>query len=98
FPAAVIATERDALAFGLSSGSDGRHVVIACAAPELAAASREPGYEPVPVAISAVLEAARRAECRTRAGTARAGRAAAAGGAAGGGPRCRTLGVRPRRG
>lgn len=65
FPDAVIATEADALAFGLNSVSDGRHVVIAGAARELAAALRERGYEPVPVEISELLKAGGGPKCCT---------------------------------
>ncbi|MGW0581219.1 dimethylargininase, partial [Streptomyces sp. NPDC002920] len=52
FPDAVPATREDALAFGLNSVSDGRHVFIAPQAEALAARLSEHGYLPVPVDLS----------------------------------------------
>jgi N-dimethylarginine dimethylaminohydrolase len=52
FPDAIIATERDALAFGLNSVSDGKHVIVTEAATGLIEQLRERGYEPVPVDLS----------------------------------------------
>ncbi|GAA2368910.1 dimethylargininase [Dactylosporangium salmoneum] len=49
FPAAILATEEDALAFGLNLVSDGRNVVLSSEATGLAARLREAGYVPVPV-------------------------------------------------
>jgi len=52
FPAAILATEEDALAFGLNLVSDGRNVVLNSEATALAARLREAGYTPVPVELS----------------------------------------------
>ncbi|WP_345120431.1 dimethylargininase [Dactylosporangium darangshiense] len=52
FPAAILATEEDALAFGLNLVSDGRNVVLNSEATTLAARLREAGYTPVPVELS----------------------------------------------
>jgi N-dimethylarginine dimethylaminohydrolase len=52
FPAAVIADEADALAFGLNLVSDGRNVVLNSEASALAAKLRAAGYVPVPVELS----------------------------------------------
>ncbi len=49
FPDAVLATEEDALAFGVNLVSDGRHVVLNAAATGLAAQLSRHGYLPVPV-------------------------------------------------
>lgn len=49
FPDAVIATEADAVAFGLNLVSDGRHVVLNCEAMQLADRLADAGYHPVPV-------------------------------------------------
>lgn len=65
FPDAVLATETDALAFGLNSVSDGRNVVIAAAARELADALAGRGYQPVPVDLSELLKAGGGAKCCT---------------------------------
>lgn len=65
FPDAILATEEDALAFGLNSVSDGHHVVIAAAAGRLADALAERGYQPVPVDLSELLKAGGGAKCCT---------------------------------
>lgn len=52
FPDAVLATEEDALAFGLNLVSDGRNVVLSSEATALAARLRTAGYVPVPVELS----------------------------------------------
>ena len=49
FPAAVIADEADALAFGLNFVSDGRHVVLNACATGLSAKLAEHGFRPVGV-------------------------------------------------
>lgn len=49
FPDAVIADERDALAFGLNLVSDGRHVLLPGEASGMAAKLSAIGYRPVPV-------------------------------------------------
>lgn len=65
FPDALIATEDDALAFGLNSVSDGRHVVIADDARDLVEALTDRGYEPVPVRLPELLKAGGGAKCCT---------------------------------
>jgi N-dimethylarginine dimethylaminohydrolase len=52
FPDALIATQADALVFGLNSVSDGRHVAVPVEAVDLQAALRARGYDPIPVAMS----------------------------------------------
>ncbi len=47
FPDALLASAADAAVLGLNAVSDGRHVVLAAAAVELAQALRERGYVPV---------------------------------------------------
>jgi N-dimethylarginine dimethylaminohydrolase len=65
FPDAVLATEADALAFGLNSVSDGWHVVVAAEARDLMDAVAERGYEPVPVRLPELLKAGGGANCCT---------------------------------
>lgn len=65
FPDALLATEEDAVAFGLNSVSDGRHVIIAAAARRLADALADRGYQPVPVELSELLKAGGGAKCCT---------------------------------
>ncbi|WP_181696406.1 dimethylargininase [Nocardia sp. GTS18] len=52
YPDAILATEADALSFGLNGVSDGRHVFLDPGATGLIAALRERGFEPVPVDMS----------------------------------------------
>ncbi|MFJ8076727.1 dimethylargininase [Streptomyces sp. NPDC096176] len=52
FPKAVVATRDDAMAFGLNSVSDGRHVLVAPQAEALVEQLAAHGYEPVPVDMS----------------------------------------------
>ncbi|WP_432994910.1 dimethylargininase [Dactylosporangium sp. CA-233914] len=52
FPSAIVASEQDALAFGLNLVSDGRNVVLSSEATGLAARLRAAGYTPVPVELS----------------------------------------------
>lgn len=52
FPHALIATEGDALAFGLNAVSDGHHVVLPQAAAGLYGPLRERGFDPVGVDLS----------------------------------------------
>jgi N-dimethylarginine dimethylaminohydrolase len=52
FPDAIVATDSDALAFGLNAVSDGRNVVLPAEATDLSAALRSRGYQPVPVELS----------------------------------------------
>jgi N-dimethylarginine dimethylaminohydrolase len=52
FPAAVLADEADALAFGLNLVGDGHHVVVNSQASAMAAKLRAAGYAPVPVELT----------------------------------------------
>jgi N-dimethylarginine dimethylaminohydrolase len=52
FPDALIADERDALAFGLNLVSDGRNVVLSAEASGMASRLAARGYVPVPVELS----------------------------------------------
>jgi N-dimethylarginine dimethylaminohydrolase len=52
FPDALLATEADALAFGLNLVSDGRHVLVPAEATGMARLLAAEGYEPVPVDLS----------------------------------------------
>jgi N-dimethylarginine dimethylaminohydrolase len=65
FPDAIIATDRDATALGLNAVSDGRRVVIAPDAVDLAAALRDHGYEPHAVDTSELLKGGGGAKCCT---------------------------------
>ncbi|WP_129841153.1 dimethylargininase [Streptomyces sp. RFCAC02] len=66
FPDAVIADEADALAFGLNSVSDGRHVFLAPRATGLARALTARGYVPVPVDLSELHKAGGGIKCCTQ--------------------------------
>lgn len=63
FPSAVIATEEDAVAFGLNSVSDGRNVVMSPDAGSLIKAVEEQGYVPVLVHMSELRKAGGGAKC-----------------------------------
>lgn len=65
FPDAVIASAEDAAVLGLNAVSDGRNVVLAAAAVELAAALRDHGYTPIGVDLSELLKAGGSAKCCT---------------------------------
>jgi N-dimethylarginine dimethylaminohydrolase/methylmalonyl-CoA mutase cobalamin-binding subunit len=65
FPDAVIATDEDAMAFGLNAVSDGRHVVLPAGATSLTAKLRERGFEPVEVEVSELLRAGGGVKCCT---------------------------------
>lgn len=65
FPGALLATEQDALAFGLNAVSDGRHVVLSSAATGLIDRLASLGYHPVPVADSELRKAGGSAKCCT---------------------------------
>jgi N-dimethylarginine dimethylaminohydrolase len=52
FPDAIVATDADALAFGLNAVSDGRHVIVTAEAVDMIEALAARGYEPVPVHMS----------------------------------------------
>jgi N-dimethylarginine dimethylaminohydrolase len=66
YPDAVLATREDAMAFGLNSVSDGRHVFIAPAARELADRLAGLGYVPVPVDLSEFHKAGGGIKCCTQ--------------------------------
>ncbi len=65
FPDALLAGERDALAFGLNATSDGRHVVLSAGATTLARQLRARGYEPMPIDVSELLKAGGGVKCCT---------------------------------
>jgi N-dimethylarginine dimethylaminohydrolase len=65
FPDAVVASARDALAFGLNACSDGRHVVLAAGATGLAAQLAERGFEPLLLDTSELQKAGGSAKCMT---------------------------------
>ncbi|WP_390623964.1 dimethylargininase [Fodinicola feengrottensis] len=65
FPNALVATEADALAFGLNAVSDGRHVVLSASAIDLIDRLAGLGYQPVPVADSELRKAGGSAKCCT---------------------------------
>ncbi|KUL38570.1 amidinotransferase [Streptomyces sp. NRRL F-4489] len=66
FPDAVLATREDALAFGLNSVSDGRHVFIAPRATHLIDQLAARGYVPVPVDLSEFHKAGGGIKCCTQ--------------------------------
>ncbi|MEU6390344.1 dimethylargininase [Streptomyces sp. NPDC046939] len=65
FPDALIADEADAVAFGLNSVSDGRHVLLPQAAAGLFSALRERGFVPVPMDLSELLKGGGSVKCCT---------------------------------
>lgn len=66
YPQAVVATEEDALVFGLNSVSDGRHVFVAPQAHGLVAQLAHRGYVPVPVDLSEFRKAGGGIKCCTQ--------------------------------
>jgi N-dimethylarginine dimethylaminohydrolase len=66
FPDAVLATREDAMAFGLNSVSDGRHVFVAPQAAGLIAQLSAHGYVPVPVDLSEFHKAGGGIKCCTQ--------------------------------
>lgn len=66
FPDAVIATRQDAMAFGLNSVSDGRHVFISPRAEALSDQLTRHGYVPVPVDLSELHKAGGGIKCCTQ--------------------------------
>lgn len=66
FPRAVLATRDDAMAFGLNSVSDGRHVFIAPQATGLIGRLTDRGYVPVPVDLSEFHKAGGGIKCCTQ--------------------------------
>lgn len=65
FPDAILATDTDAAALGLNAVSDGKNVVVAPGATDLAAQLRERGWEPIPVDTSELLKGGGGAKCCT---------------------------------
>lgn len=65
FPDSIEATEADALAFGLNAVSDGRHVFLSAAAPDLPAALRARGFVPVPIELDELLKGGGSVKCCT---------------------------------
>lgn len=63
FPDAIVATEADALAFGLNAISDGHHVVVPDQAGALIDALAGRGYEPIPIDVSEFHRAGGSAKC-----------------------------------
>ncbi|MFE5022668.1 dimethylargininase [Streptomyces sp. NPDC056656] len=66
FPSAVLATRDDAMAFGLNSVSDGRHVFVAPQATGLIEQLTHRGYVPVPVDLSEFHKAGGGIKCCTQ--------------------------------
>ncbi|MGW0701630.1 dimethylargininase [Streptomyces sp. NPDC002867] len=66
FPDAVTATREDAMAFGLNSVSDGRHVLVAPQAEGLIGRLEAHGYVPVPVDLSEFHKAGGGIKCCTQ--------------------------------
>ncbi|MFE2597107.1 dimethylargininase [Streptomyces sp. NPDC059396] len=66
FPHALIASREDAMAFGLNSVSDGRHVIVAPEAVGLIGQLARDGYVPVPVDLSEFHKAGGGAKCCTQ--------------------------------
>ncbi|MEU3251126.1 dimethylargininase [Streptomyces sp. NPDC006997] len=66
YPDAVLATREDAMAFGLNSVCDGRHVFIAPEATALAAQLEQRGYVTVPVDLSEFHKAGGGIKCCTQ--------------------------------
>ncbi len=65
FPDAVLATEADALAFGLNAVSDGRNVILPATAVALGATLADRGYLPVHVDLSELLKGGGSVKCCT---------------------------------
>ena len=65
FADAVIATEADALAFGLNACSDGRHVVLAAGAVDLAGQLAARGFDPILLDTSELQKSGGSAKCAT---------------------------------
>jgi N-dimethylarginine dimethylaminohydrolase len=66
YPDAVIATREDAMAFGLNSVSDGRHVFVSPGATTLADQLADRGYVPVPVDMTEFHKAGGGIKCCTQ--------------------------------
>lgn len=65
YPNAILANEHDALVFGLNAVSDGRHVILAEPATDLAEALELRGFIPIGVDISELLKAGGGVKCCT---------------------------------
>jgi N-dimethylarginine dimethylaminohydrolase len=65
YPDAILATEEDALVFGLNAVSDGRHVVLPEPATALAATLAARDFEPIGVDVSELLKAGGAVKCCT---------------------------------
>ncbi|HEU5265513.1 MAG TPA: arginine deiminase-related protein [Jatrophihabitans sp.] len=65
FPDAILATDRDAAAFGLNAVSDGRYVVLPSGATELVARLRERGFVPINADVSELLRGGGGVKCCT---------------------------------
>jgi N-dimethylarginine dimethylaminohydrolase len=65
YPDAVVASARDALAFGCNSSSDGLHVFMPAGTDDLAARLEQEGYEPVVVDLSELRKAGGSVKCCT---------------------------------
>ncbi|MDF5754145.1 dimethylargininase [Spongiactinospora sp. TRM90649] len=65
FPDAVVASPADAAAFGLNAVSDGKNVIINCAAADLQLDLKRRGYEVIPVEMSELRKAGGGPKCCT---------------------------------
>lgn len=65
YPDAILATEADAVVFGLNAVSDGHHVVLAAGATHLVGELRNRGYEPIEVDMSELRRAGGAVKCCT---------------------------------
>lgn len=65
YPDAIVASEQDAFVLGLNAVCDGRHVILAAQAEELAGAVADRGFEPVRVDVSELLKAGGGVKCAT---------------------------------
>jgi N-dimethylarginine dimethylaminohydrolase len=65
YPDAILASEPDALVFGLNAVSDGRHVVLPEPATVVAAALAARGFEPIGVDVSELVKAGGAVKCCT---------------------------------
>jgi N-dimethylarginine dimethylaminohydrolase len=65
YPDAIVAGDRDAESFGLNAVSDGRHVVLAEGAGDLADRLGDRGFVPVPVDLSELMKSGGGAKCCT---------------------------------
>jgi N-dimethylarginine dimethylaminohydrolase len=66
FPDAILASKRDAYAFGLNCVSDGHNVFLPCGAPELRTAVAAAGYRPISIDLSELAKGGGSAKCCTQ--------------------------------